>query len=234
MLVGSNTAWCHPVLFQRMPKNRARTRRQDRGDRSAPHRDRRGGRSVSADRAGHRHRAVLRAAGASGGRSARSTGLHRRAHDRLRRGARARARDRAGRRRDRRAPTGLDDGRRGALLSSCSAPTQRVVTCYLAGREPVGAGHRQGQRHHQLPSRHRPHRQARHGAVLADRPAQRDGRTRGRRARQPAGRAHGLLARRGRSRAPLLECAAAWPSAKASRPCRCSRRSSAARSRRCG
>ncbi len=58
----------------------------------------------------------------------------------------------------------------------------------LAGREPVGAGHRQGQRHHQLPSRHRPHRQARHGAVLADRPAQCDGRPRGRRARQHSSR----------------------------------------------
>jgi hypothetical protein len=33
-------------------------------------------------------------------------------------------------------------------------------------------GHRQGQRHHQLPSRHRPHRPARAWAVLADRPAQ--------------------------------------------------------------
>ncbi len=61
----------------------------------------------------------------------------------------------------------------------------------LAGRQPVGLGHRQGQRHHQLPSRHRAHRPAGHGAVLADRPAQRDGRTRGRRARQSARRAYG-------------------------------------------
>ena len=31
----------------------------------------------------------------------------------------------------------------------------------FAGRQPVGAGHRQGQRDHQLPSRHRPDRQGR-------------------------------------------------------------------------
>ena len=142
-------------------------------------------------------------------------------------------RDRARRRRDR----ARDRPRRGATSrasSSCSARTERVVTCYLAGRQPVGAGHRQGQRHHQLPSRHRPHRQARHGAVLADRPAQRHGRPRGRRARQPARRAHGLLAGRGRSRAAASGTRRAWPSARASRPCRCSRRSRAARSRRCG
>ena len=48
VLVGSNAAWCHPVLYQRMTQQPARARRQDRGDRSAPHRDRRRGRPVSA------------------------------------------------------------------------------------------------------------------------------------------------------------------------------------------
>ncbi len=46
----------------------------------------------------------------------------------------------------------------------------------LARGEPVGAGDRQGRRHHQLPSRHRPHRQGGRGTVLAHRPAQRHGR----------------------------------------------------------
>ena len=78
----------------------------------------------------------------------------------------------------------------------------------LAGREPIGARHRQGQRHHQRSPRDRPHRPSRHGAVLAHRPAQRHGRARGRRARQSARRPYGLLARRAGSRAPLLECAA--------------------------
>ena len=54
------------------------------------------------------------------------------------------------------------------------------------GREPVDLRHRQGQRDHQLPPRHRPHRQARHGAVQRHRPAQRHGRARGRRPRQHA------------------------------------------------
>ncbi len=39
VLVGSNAAWCHPVLYQRMIKNKRERERQDRRDRSAPHRD---------------------------------------------------------------------------------------------------------------------------------------------------------------------------------------------------
>ena len=41
VLVGSNTAWCHPVLFQRMIAQPARPRRQDRRDRPAADGDRR-------------------------------------------------------------------------------------------------------------------------------------------------------------------------------------------------
>ena len=95
VLVGSNAAWCHPVLFQRMIAQPARARRQDRRDRSAPHRDRRRRRSVSADRAGHRHGAVLRPAGASGRhRRARSTLSSKRTPPALPRRSRARARSR--------------------------------------------------------------------------------------------------------------------------------------------
>ena len=65
VLVGSNAAWCHPVLFQRMVQQQGRARRQDRRDRSAPHRDRGRRRPVPADRARHGHGAVLRPAGAS-------------------------------------------------------------------------------------------------------------------------------------------------------------------------
>ena len=183
-----------------------RTRRQDRGDRSAPHGDRRRSRSVSGDRAGHRHRAVLRAAGASRRCRRARPELYRGQHVRLCRGARARARDRARHRRDRRRDRPRRRRRRALLPSVPRQGKSRHLL--LAGREPVGAGHRQGQRHHQLPSRHRPHRQARHGAVLADRPAQRDGRARGRRARQHAGRPYGLCAGRSRPGAPLLERAA--------------------------
>src|SRR5207244_2171696 len=42
---------------------------------------------------------------------------------------------------------------------------------HLARGQPLGLGHRQGQCHHQLPSRDRPHRPARHGPVLAHRSA---------------------------------------------------------------
>ena len=73
VLVGSNTAWCHPVLYQRMVRNRRERGAKIVVDRSAPHRDRRRGRPVSADRAGHRHRAVLRPAGRISPRPARST-----------------------------------------------------------------------------------------------------------------------------------------------------------------
>ena len=62
----------------------------------------------------------------------------------------------------------------------------------LPGGEPVLGRNRQGQRHHQLPSRHRTDRPAGHGPVLGHRPAQRDGRARGRRPGQPACRAYAL------------------------------------------
>ena len=147
-----------------------------------------------ADRAGHGHRAVLRAAGAS----------RRRARARLRatstrhtdgfEDALARARAIAPDLAATAASTGLPAADL-AHFFELFAATPSAVTCYLAGREPVGAGHRQGQRHHQLPSGDRPHRPPGHGAVLADRPAQRHGRARGRRARQPARRAHGLRRR---------------------------------------
>ncbi len=61
VLVGSNAAWCHPVLFQRMLANKQRARRAHRGDRSAPHRYRRRCRPVPGLEARHRHRAVLQA-----------------------------------------------------------------------------------------------------------------------------------------------------------------------------
>ena len=65
VLVGSNAAWCHPVLFQRMLANKQTARRAHRRDRSAPDRYRGGCRPVSGVEARHRHRAVLRTAGAS-------------------------------------------------------------------------------------------------------------------------------------------------------------------------
>ena len=134
VLVGSNAAWCHPVLFQRMVQQQDRARRQDRRDRSAPHRDRRRRRPVPADRARHGHRAVLRPAGASRrARRARprATSLRTPPASTTRSRARAtiapdidgdRARDRARRRATSR-----------ALLRAVPHAPQRVVTCYSQG-----------------------------------------------------------------------------------------------------
>ena len=47
VLVGSNLAWCHPVLFQRLEAaKRERPAHEDRRGRSAPHRDLRHRRSA--------------------------------------------------------------------------------------------------------------------------------------------------------------------------------------------
>ena len=63
------------------------------------------------------------------------------------------------------------------------ARTERVVTLYSQGVNQSVERRRQGQRHPQLPSRCRTHRARRYGAVLADRTAECDGRARGRRPR---------------------------------------------------
>ena len=95
----------------------------------------------------------------------------------------------------------------------------------LAGRQPVGAGHRQGQRHHQLPPGDRPHRQARHGAVLADRasPTPWAG---ARSAVSPTSLPRiWTFRRREVDRVGRFWVARAWRRARASRRSRCSRRS---------
>ena len=212
----------------------ARTRRQDRRDRSAPHRDRRRGRSVSADRARHRHRAVLRPAGASRG--------HRRARPRLTstrtrpastprsRAPREIAPDAAATA----AATGLDAGRRRALLRAVRAPRERVVTCFSQGVNQSAQG---TDKVNAIINCHlatgRIGRPGMGPFSLTGQPNAMGGREVGGLANLLA--AHmGFCARRGRPRAALLECAAHGRRARASRPCRCSRRSRAARSRRCG
>ena len=204
VLVGSNAAWCHPVLFQRMVRNR-----RERGARLVVIDPRRTVTGEDAD---------LFSPIAPGTDSALFCGLlvylaDNGALDRATIAAHttgfagsagARPRDRAGRRGHRRRHRPRRR-RGGALLRSVPRDAEDGRHLLLARREPVGAGHRQSQRHHQLSSRHRPHRRARHGPVLAHRPAQRHGRTRGRRARQPACRAHGVCARRYRPGAAILE-----------------------------
>ena len=63
VLVGSNTAWCHPILFQRIAAARqAAAGHEDRRHRSAPHGDLRDRRPAPAGARRHRRVAVQRAA----------------------------------------------------------------------------------------------------------------------------------------------------------------------------
>ena len=121
VLVGSNAAWCHPVLYQRMiAAKRERGAEADR-HRSAADRDGRGRRPVLADRARHGYRAVLRPARAPRRHAGARLRLHR---PRTRRDLSKRWRAPAKSRRMRRRPPArpaLDRGRRSALLRACRA-----------------------------------------------------------------------------------------------------------------
>ncbi len=89
ILVGSNTAWCHPILYQRLLAARATARHQDRRHRSAPHRHRGGSRSASGAEARHRRAAVQWLARSSRGQGGTGSRLHR---CRIRRVSRQRSR----------------------------------------------------------------------------------------------------------------------------------------------
>ncbi len=114
--------------------------------------------------------------------------LHRRAHHRLRGAARPGARVHAGA-----CGPGLrPEGRRhraGGALVRRQATARADAVAVLPGPEPEQQRHRQEQHADQPAPGHRPDRPARCRAVLADRPAQCDGRARGRRPGQPAERA---------------------------------------------
>ena len=124
VLVGSNAAWCHPVLFQRMVRNKPERGATHRRDRSAPHRD--GARTPICScrsRPAWTRRCSAACWSHLAERGALDYGLYRRAHHRLRRRAGARPRDRARRRGDR----ARDRSRRrptSRASSSCSATTR--------------------------------------------------------------------------------------------------------------
>ena len=159
VLVGSNAAWCHPVLFQRMLKNK-----QERGARIVVIDPRRTSTSEDAD---------LFLGLKPGTDTALFCGLlvhladhgvldrdyHRPSHQRLRRRAGARAQHRRQRCGHRVCDRAVGAGRRRVLqpVPHHAARGDRL----FARREPVGAGHRQGQRHHQLPPCDGPDRQRR-------------------------------------------------------------------------
>ena len=179
-------------------------------------------------------RAVLRPAGASSPtRRARPAPTSTRTRRASPQRWRARARSRRTSRRPPRA-TGLDAARRRALLRLFARARERVVTCYSQGVNQSAQG---TDKVNAIINCHlATGRIGKPGAgplSLTGQPNAMGGREVGGLANQLA--AHmGFAPAERRPRAPLLERAAHGRRAKASRPCRCSRRSRAARSRRCG
>ena len=114
-------------------------------------------------------------------------------------------------------------------------PGGATLSLYCQGLNQSTQRHREERRADQPAPRHRPDRQARRRAVLAHRPAQRDGRARGRRPGQPAVRAprprQPRAPRRGRRAVGRRRRARRSPARPRSR---CSRPPPTARSRRCG
>jgi assimilatory nitrate reductase catalytic subunit len=192
VLVGSNAAWCHPVLFQRMLANK----------------ERRGARIVVIDprRTETAEEADLSLTLKPGTDAALFCGLlaylaevdaldrdyigrHTTGFDE----ALKRARSIAGSAAATALATGLCEGDVAAFFKMYVA-TPRVVTLYS-----------QGQCHPQLSPRHGADRREGCIASFPHRPTKRDGRPRGRRARQPARRPHGFHSAGYRSRAAVLE-----------------------------
>ena len=212
----------------------ARARRQDRRDRSAPHRDRGRGRSVPRRSRPARIRrcsAACWSISPSAARSIRPTSTRTPTGfaDALAR-AREIAPDVGSDRRARPASTTADVARFFDLFRA----TERAVTCYSQGVNQSAQG---TDKVNAIINCHlatgRIGKPGMGPFSLTGQPNAMGG-------REVGGLANQLAAHMGFSPAeidrvrPLLECAAHGASAKASRPCRCSRRSSAARSRRCG
>ena len=180
-----------------------RARRQARRHRSTPDRHRRGRRPLSARRAGHGHALFCGLLVHLSTIRRFRPDLCRYAYQWLRRGARACEGNRTGYRCDRRCmrPREKDVARFFDLFTA----TGNTVTCFSQGVNQSAQG---TDKVNAIINCHlatgrigKPG----HGAFLAHRTAECDGRPRGRRPRQPARRAYGILAGGGRSRAPLLE-----------------------------
>ena len=194
ILVGSNAAWCHPVLFQRMVANK-----RERGAKIVVIDPRRTATTEEAD---------LFLPVAPGMDTALFCGLlvyladthtfdygYVDAHTSGLTEALARAREIAPGMAATAEITGLEEADVISFFRVICLDAERGHL-FLARRQPVGARHRQGQQHHQLPSCDRQNRQTRRGAFLSHRSAQRDGRAGSWRPCQPACGAHGFLAGR--------------------------------------
>ncbi len=142
--------------------------------RPAPHDDGRPRRPLPADRPGHRPRAPQRPAAPARGGGRHRRGVHRRPHRRVG------AHGGGPRRVPARACRGADRTRRGRHphRRALDRRGRRVDDAVDDGTEPVHPRHVVDQRHLQPPPRHGRHLPAGKRAVLAHRPAERDGRAR--------------------------------------------------------
>ena len=234
ILVGSNAAWCHPVLYQRMVANK-----RERGAKLVVIDPRRTATAEDAD---------LFLPVAPGMDTALFCGLlvhladtlgarlrlYRRPHDRSCRTRLARAREIAP---DVMATADADRpgaGRCRRASSRCSRATPKVVTCFSQGVNQSAQG---TDKVNAIINCHlatgRIGKPGMGPFSLTGQPNAMGGREVGGLANQLAAHMN-FHAGRDRPRRPVLERAAAWRSAKASKRCRCSTPSSAARSRRCG
>ncbi len=236
VLVGSNLAWCHPVLYQRLDGGAREARRhadRRRSTRAAP-RPPRSPICICRSRRAPTSRCSTACSRISPSAGAIDRRLRRRAYDRAstRRSPRRAALDR---RRESPQRPGSRRERARAPSTTCSPAPSASSPSIQPGRQPVVRRHRQGQRDHQLPSRDRPHRPARHGAVLGHRPAERHGRARGRRPRQHARRPYGVReSRASRASSSASGARRRSPTSRASRRSTCSTPSPTAASRRSG
>ena len=175
VLVGSNAAWCHPVLYHRL-----QTARAERGVRVVTIDPRRTATSEGADL----HLAIRPGTDAQlwngllvwlddqGSVDRSYVDRHTDGLGSALKLARAQGAQVAAVARE----TGLVRRRYRDLLPLVGGQRARCQLL-LAGRQPVGTGQRQGQRHHQLPSGDGTHRQAGRGSTLVDRATQRHGRS---------------------------------------------------------
>ena len=230
VLVGSNLAWCHPVLFQRVSAAKAANPKlRVVRHRPAPHADRRHRRSLPPATPRHRRRLVQRPVEPPAARGCARSRVPRCAYGRLRR--------RVARREGK---CGIDSGRRRRvrarrrrrarvlpLVRAYAADRHRV----LARRQSIDERHRQGQRDHQRASRDGPHRQAGHGAVLADGPAECDGRDARSAGSRISWRRTWILPRTTSRASRASGTRRASPRSRGSKPSTCSKPSSVVRSR---
>ena len=191
VLVGSNMAWCHPVLYQRLVAAQRGARHADRRHRSTADGDLRDRRPASGAAPRAPMSRSLRACCCISPRAARRSTAGSRT---IRPAMPRRLQPRGSRAPNLTDAATIADVPTGDLASFYDwfAATERTRDALFARGQPVLRRHRQGQRDHQLPSRDRPYRPARDGTAVVDRAAQRDGRARGRRPGQPARRPYGL------------------------------------------